>query len=502
MCRKFSSRRSAKFVTFVALMTVLDGGIAKFQRAQAASEVKTALPAYDNWVGDFDEMERRRQVRLIVPYSKTIFFIDKGEQLGTSAEWGSEFDAWLNKHKKSELEHINIVFVPTPRDELLTALNEGHGDVVAANLTITKDRMEDVDFTDPVLKNVREILVTAPSAPPIGKLEDLAGKELYVRKSSSYYEHLLALNEKFAARHIESIELIPADEALEDEDLLEMVNADLLPFAIVDDHKAQIWGISFKSLAVRDDIVINDNGAIAWAIRKNSPLLKATLDRFLQEKTITYGFASWLRQRYYRDDKMIKRAYAPEDIGRFNGLVAFFRRYGDQYGFDYLMIAAQGYQESALDQGERSSSGAVGVMQMKLSTAHEPDIAIDGIDSSAERNIEAGCKYLRYIIAKYINDPVLDSKNQTLFAFAAYNAGPTGLQNFRNKAKAMGLDPNIWFGNVENAAAQIAGRETVQYVSNIYKYYIAYSLVMRQMKNNESARETIMGDDATGSVGK
>jgi membrane-bound lytic murein transglycosylase MltF len=269
-----------------------------------------------------------------------------------------------------------------------------------------------------------------------------------------------------------------------------MVNAGLLPFTVVDDHVADIWAKVFKSIRLHNDIVINDKGVIAGAIRKDSPLLKATLNRFLAEKTVTYGFASWLRRRYYTDNKMVLRAYAPEDIERFNGLVGFFQRYGDQYGFDYLMIAAQGYQESALNQSEHSKSGAVGVMQMKPSTAREPYIAINGIAESAERNIEAGNKYLRYLITKYINDPSIDSKNQTLFAFAAYNAGPGGLQKFRDRAKAMGLNPNIWLGNVENAAAAIVGRETVQYVSNIYKYYIAYT-VMQEMENKEKALNTI-----------
>jgi len=458
---------------------------------QAADDEKTALPAFAPWVGDFDGMQQRRQIRLIVPYSKTIFFIDKGDQLGTAAEWGDELDKWLNKDKKSQLQRIQVDFVPTPRGELLTALNEGRGDVVLANLTITKGLAEKVDFTDPALKNVHEILVTGPSAPIIGKLEDLSGKTVYVRKSSSYYEHLLVLNGSFASQGLKGIELLPADEDLEDEDLLEMVNAGIFPFAIVDDHVAQVWAKLFKSITIRKDLVIYDKGAIAGAIRKNSPLLKATLNRFLQEKAAENAFANWLVYRYYTNDKMVLRAFAPEDIGRFNGLVGFFRRYGDQYGFDYLMIAAQGYQESALDQADHSTSGAVGVMQMKPSTAREPDIAIEGIETSAERNIEAGNKYLRYLITKYVNDPDLDPKNQTLLAFAAYNAGPGGLHKFRERAKAMGLNPNIWFGNVENAASAIVGRETVQYVSNIYKYYIAYT-VIRQMANNEKAREAIM----------
>jgi len=155
------------------------------------------------------------------------------------------------------------------------------------------------------------------------------------------------------------------------------------------------------------------------------------------------------------------------------------------------MITAQGYQESALNQSERSKSGAVGIMQMKPSSAREPDIAIEGIEKSAERNIEGGNKYLRFLITKYINDPTLDDKNRTLFAFAAYNAGPTGLRRFRDKAQAMGLDRNVWFGNVENGAAAIVGRETVQYVSNVYKYYIAYKLVIREMDATEAAKTVI-----------
>ena len=160
-----------------------------------------------------------------MPYSKTIFFIDKGDQLGTAAEWGDELDKWLNKGRKLQLDQIQIDFVPTSRAGVITALNEGRGDVVLANVTITKDLLEKVDFTDLALKNVREILVTGPSAPTIGKVEDLSGEKIYVRRSSSYFEHLIALNEQFASQGLARLELIPADEELEDEDLLEMVNA-------------------------------------------------------------------------------------------------------------------------------------------------------------------------------------------------------------------------------------------------------------------------------------
>jgi membrane-bound lytic murein transglycosylase MltF len=111
-----------------------------------------------------------------------------------------------------------------------------------------------------------------------------------------------------------------------------------------------------------------------------------------------------------------------------------------------------------------------------FSTAASKDIDVPDIVSSADRNIYAGTKYLRYLISTYINDPHVDDRNRVLFAFAAYNAGPGNLKKFRDQAAAMGLDPNRWFDNVEHTAAAIIGRQTVQYVSNIRKYYIAYTL--------------------------
>jgi membrane-bound lytic murein transglycosylase MltF len=187
--------------------------------------------------------------------------------------------------------------------------SDQRADIVVANLTITKGRLEIVDFIQPIAKDVREVLATVPSAPAIKIIEDLSGKELYVRGSSSYYEHMVTLNETFADRHLKAVALTAADENLEDEDLLEMVNAGLLPFAVVNDHKAKIWARVFKSIKGRNDIYINDHGAIAAATRKGSPLLKTKIDSFIQEMTAKYGFQNQLRKRYYTDEKMIRRAY-------------------------------------------------------------------------------------------------------------------------------------------------------------------------------------------------
>lgn len=215
----------------------------------------------------------------------------------------------------------------------------------------------------------------------------------------------------------------------------------------------------------------------AWAIRKDSPKLKADLDAFVKTHKVGTTFGNILKNTYYKGDKMLKRAYDPADVERFKVLVEIFRKHGKTYSFDHLMLMAQGYQESQLDQSRRSHRGAVGIMQLLPSTAADKAVNIRGIDKEENLNVEAGSKYLRLLVDTYLNDPAVTPRDQLLFAFAAYNAGPGNLRKFRAKAKDMGLDPNLWFGNVENAAAAIVGRETVQFVSNIYKYYVAYSLL-------------------------
>lgn len=443
-------------------------------RAEDA-EQPLGLDMLKPWTGDFDAMEERRIIRILVPYSKTIYFIDKGEELGTAVEIGRAFGKSLNKGKEKATELTHVVFVPVARDRLFSALNEGLGDLAAGGLTITAQRRDVADFSQPFAGNIKEVLVTGPAAPALAHIEDLAGRPLYVRKSSSYYEHLTALN----ARLKTPIGLIAAEEALEDEDLLEMVSAGLLPYAVVDDFVGQIWAKILPNLTVRTDLAVNEGGEIAWAMRKNSPQLKAEVDAFVASHKLGTTFGNILKKRYYTSDKMARRALSTEAQKRFEEFSEAFEKYGGQFGFEHFLIAAQGYQESELDQSKRSPRGAVGVMQLLPSTAADKSIGVSDISGSADRNIYAGAKYLRYLIETYITDDGIDDRNRVLFAFAAYNAGPGNLRKFRAKASAMGLDPNLWFGNVENGAAAIVGRETVQYVSNIYKYYIAYTLAAR-----------------------
>jgi membrane-bound lytic murein transglycosylase MltF len=457
-----------------------------------AAPLRAHLPTTEVWHGDLDGMRKRRLIRILVPYSKTFYYIDSGgRQFGATYDRGHAFEEWLNKVEKTKKLRIQVVFVPVSRDRLFSGLAEGIGDIAAGNITITEGRSALAQFTAPFDTNVSEILVTGPTAPPLAGIDDLAGREIFVRPSSSYFEHLGALNRSLEQRGLAPIILTPIDEELEDEDIMEMVNAGLLPWAVVDDHKAKAWSALFTAMTLRSDIAVHQGGEIAWAVRKDNPMLLAALNKFVAKHKEGTVFGNMLKKRHFGPEALARHATSEAELKKYNDLIAIFTEYGAQYEFDALMIAAQGYQESKLNQSARSKRGAVGIMQMLPTTAADPAIGVTGIDRDAARNIEAGTKYLRLLVDKYLDDPAIDDKNRTLLAFAAYNAGPGNLRKFRRRAEEVGLDPNVWFGNVEHAAAEIVGRETVQYVSNIYKYYVAYRLARDRSDERGKARQTM-----------
>jgi membrane-bound lytic murein transglycosylase MltF len=431
------------------------------------------------WIGDFDGMAERKIIRVLVVQNKMSYFLDLGRHRGVSVDLFNEFEKFINMKLKTGNIKIKVVFLPVQRDQLFTALTEGRGDIAASNLTITKNRKKNVDFSTPLLSGVKEILVTGPDLPALKSIEDLAGQELHLRPSSSYYQHVIELNKTFKKKGLKPIRIVATSEFLEDSDLLEMVNAGLIPMVIVDDHMARFWVQIFKKVTIYPDIAVNTGGEIAWAFRKNSPQLAAVVNEYLKTAKKGTLLGNILFKRYLQDNKWARNSLSQEEIKKFQEVVNLFKTYSERYGFDYLMTVALAYQESQLDNSRRSHVGAVGIMQLMPATAADKNVGIPDI-KELEQNIHAGHKYLRFIQDRYFNDPQFDTLNRYLFSFAAYNAGPAKVNRLRKEAKENGLDPNVWFQNVEIIAAKRIGRETVQYVSNIYKYYISYKLSLEK----------------------
>ena len=467
--RRRSALRALSVLATLALI-VSAGAVSAAPEEPLSIDLKSIA-----WTGDLDVMATHRAIRVLVPYSKTLYFVDfQGVQRGICYDFMRTFEDALNKRIGRDKLRVNVVFISVPRDQLIPMLLDGKGDVVAANLTITPKRAQSVDFIVPAATGVREIIVTGPGAPALRSLDDLSGQEIYVQRASSYYESLSALNERLRQRKMIPIRLREAPGRFETEDLLEMANAGLVRTVVADDYLAHFWKQVYPNLTVHDELVVRNEGDIAFAVRKDSPKLKAELDAFTATHRAGTLFGNVTLQKYLRQTRWARNAISEGELKKFKEMTTLFRKYGDQYRINWLLMAAQAFQESQLDQTRVSGVGAIGVMQLLPATGEAMKV---GDIRALDANIHAGVKYVRYLVDTYFADQPVDSLNRTLFAFASYNAGPARIRALRREAAEAKLDPNVWFDNVERVAAVRIGRETVQYVSNIYKYYIAYTLV-------------------------
>ena len=435
--------------------------------------------------GDFDEMVKRRMIRVAVTFNRTHYFIDKGQERGITYESLKLFENDLNADLKTGNLKLHVVIVPIPRHELYPALVSGKVDMIAAMVTVTPERETLVSFSEPTRTNVSEIVVTGPGAPPIATVDDLAGQEVFVRKGSIYEESLIKLNEQLKARGKPPAVFVEAPAVLEDDDVLEMVNAGLAPITIVDDYLAEFWSKVFTDMKVHRDIAVRSGGILAVAFRKDNPRLREAVNTWIRKHGQGDAFRNVIERRYLENTKYVKNAAADAERQKFRAVIELFRKYGAQYDLDYLLMAAQGYQESTLDQKVKSPVGAIGVMQVMPPTAKELKV---GDVTKVDANIHAGVKYMRFMMDQYFKDEPMDNLNKGLMTFASYNAGPGRIRQLRSETEKRGLDPNVWFGNVERVASERIGRETVTYVSNIYKYYITYRLLADQLERRKAAK--------------
>ena len=261
---------------------------------------------------------------------------------------------------------------------------------------------------------------------------------------------------------------------LEDYDLLDLLNAGVIKAVVVDSHKADFWEKVFDKITVHRDLQVKSGGQIAWAVRKNSPQMMKSITAFA--RTVKKGslLGNIVRKRYLGSTRWLDNAPSAESRERYEeDHRKIIKQYAGRYDFDWLLIAAQAYQESRFDQSKRSSAGAIGVMQVLPTTSASKAVGIPDI-SGLENNVHAGVKYLHWLRDTYFSGSEIEPLDQVLFSFAAYNAGPGNMKRARRRAKRHGFDTNRWFGNVEIGMYRAVSGEPASYVRNIYKYYITY----------------------------
>jgi membrane-bound lytic murein transglycosylase MltF len=428
------------------------------------------------WKGDLDKIAERRVLRVVVPFRRPEFFFHEGRPVGILQEAFQELERVLNaKYKTTAANRILVAPLPTPMDQVRDRMAGGFADIAAFGISITEQNKAIADFTIPTMKGLKIIVVTGPGAPELKTVEDLSGKEVWIHPHTRLQDDINGLNARLKVKGKAPVRVREADPMLEPGDLLEMVNAGMFPITLTQNMQAEFWAKVLDKLKPRTDLVVSEAVELGWAIQKGTPKLKAFLDEFLGKYGVGSAFGNTLIRRYMESAAYVKNATEENEMKKFRKTEPHFRKYSKEYDLDPLMLVALGYQESRLDQGVKSPVGAVGIMQVMPRTAASSPVKVNNIHDE-ENNIHAGVRLIHFLIEDYFKEPQLDNMNRTLFAIASYNAGPAKIQRCRELAKSMSLDPNRWFGNVEVAVAKVVGRETTQYVGNIYKYYIGYRL--------------------------
>ncbi|NAW58941.1 MULTISPECIES: lytic transglycosylase F [unclassified Vibrio] len=438
------------------------------------------------YTGDLDIMRQKGVIRVLVSADLGFYYVEAGQPKGIIAELLSHFETQLKQHHKG----LRVQVIPVPRDDLLSSLEQGLGDIAAANITITNSRADHLDFTDPLLSDVRELLVTNAAQPDITHVKQLSGLEVWVRASSSYAESLQRVNHQLTTANLEPLRIQFVDEVLEDYDLLEMLEQGHIGMTVMDEHKTQIWLDVMPHIRVHRQLPLRENGQIAWALRQHSPKLKQELNTFINTARSGTLLGNVIFGKYLDSTRWLDKALNPAAIQKLDTLTTLFQRYAKQYQFDYLMMSAQGFQESGLDQSKVSSQGAVGIMQVLPTTAREPYVNIPDIYKT-ENNIHAGIKYMRFIKDRYFNDDAISYDNKVYFALAAYNAGPANIRRMRELAVKHGYNPNVWFRHVELMARRNIGSQPVVYVSNVNRYYVVYKQLSKIRREREATAAKI-----------
>ena len=383
---KILCTRSGVAVALLALATAVTACTGRQQETPPATTTADSTPAADApipdtaspldalpegmrlaadmpFTGDF-EIGKRRLIRVGVTFNRTHYFIDKGQERGLTYEALKSFETDLNADLKTGNLKVHVLIVPMSRDLLAPSLLQGTVDMIAAMVTVRPELEAIAAFSEPTRTNVSQVVVTGPGAPPIATVDDLAGREVFVRKASAYYDTLTKLNDQLKVRGKPAVILDEAPDVFEDDDILEMVNAGIVPITVVDDYLAEFWSQVFTGITVHKDVAVRTGGRLAVAFRKDNPKLREAVNGWLRKHQKGDAFRNTVERRYLQSTNFVKNAAADAERKKLLAVAEIFKKYGAEYKVDYLLMAAQGYQESTLDQNVKSPVGAIGVMQV------------------------------------------------------------------------------------------------------------------------------------------
>ena len=461
---------------FVSSVSEIYCRVRSTNNRNAIEELLSTLSRFSNtYTDDLPGLLKRKTIRVLITSSPTNFFVSGGRIYGFEYSMLKEYERFLNRNTTREDLKIVVEFIPVSEELLVPSLEKGLGDIVAAGLVVMEGSNSKYFYSDPYLTGVNEVFVSGRGFKPIKSLRDVAGKQIYVRRSRNYYESIGRLNQQLNSLGMAPIRIVKAEDYVTSEDILEMLNAGIIELSVIESHVAELWADVLPNLRIHDQLPLRTGANLAWMIRKNNPSLRDSLNEFVKDHKRGTLLGNIYFNRYFKDTKWITNPLDTTVREKSFRYAPLFKKYGAEYNIDWMLLSALGYQESLLEHNRRSPKGAVGIMQIMPSTAMDPRINI--VDyHQIEDNIHAGAKYLAHLRDTYFNGSEMEPIDRLRYSLAAYNAGPSNVMRARALAAEMGYDPNRWFLHGEIGALKVIGQETVRYVSNINKFYLAYSL--------------------------
>ncbi len=423
----------------------------------------------------------KRYLRVLTSRNAFDFFVHQGHRGGYQFEMVEAFTRFLNERHVAGGGALEIQFelLPVPDDRMIPLLREGAADLIAARLTITPERAEQLRFSRSY-QTVDELVVTHDATAGVDSIEDLSGKAVAIRQGSSYHQSLLALDQEFRKAGRSPVQIEVLDGALATEKILQLVAARRYPYSVADSIVAERAIALHPQLRIVPGIALRRDGKLAWATQLPAKELEQEMNTFLARYKDQSLLGNLAIQKFFAADSELTRRLAEGGDSDLSPYDPLFKQYAAEFLLDWRLVAAMAHQESRFNPAARNASGAVGLMQIKPDTAREPYVDIPDIEGveHASNNIEAGLKYLNWIKQRYFDSNAdMRERDRLRMALAAYNAGPRTILRAQRHAPKLGLDPNRWFRNVELALLDLRKSEPVRYVSEINQRYLAYVLL-------------------------
>lgn len=438
--------------------------------ALAARPVGPPVAAHPTQVRDLTQIRGSKVLRVLVNQSRNSSGQVRGEAIGAEYHRLHAFENYLNGFA-AKGQPIKLKIIPRAKEQLLGALQRGEGDLVAPGELMQLRPSASVTTSGPVVANVPFVLVASKGGRRYARVEQLAGKTLALASGSAAGLAVEQLNTQLAARKLAPIKVEWVDPSLAVEDVMEMVQAGIYPMTVMELPIAERWAKVMPKLRVERRVAFSAPGSMSWYVRRDAPLLSASVDRFLASYKAPADIdAAFVK--VYRGLYKVHYPLARADRQRLEQLRPVLQRHARQQNMDWLNLAALAFKESQLDPTAKGASGATGLLQITPSAARRVGV---GNIQQLDNNVQAGARYLALIRRKFFSSNKLNERERMAFTLAAYNMGPERVQAMRKEARKRGLNPNQWFFQTERIAMEQMGMGAVSYVNSVNKYYLAFA---------------------------